>query len=111
MNEQQRKKGLGYFGPLKRPDKKVSTELSFTFIRPEFNKAEIEAPLLVPSLSQEEVKLLLSGEKPTDSIYNKAEEYAMMRIHFGLSPFAQEGEQDPSKFFMGINMPKPGIYK
>ena len=102
----ERKKGKGYFGPLKRPDKKISTELSFTFHRPEFNQAEIEAPLLVPSLDYDEVKLLLSGKKPTDSIYNKAEEYAMMRISFGLSPFAQEGEQDPSKLFMGIGMPR-----
>ena len=71
---QERKKGKGYFGPLNRPDKSVSTELSFTFLRPEFNNAEIEAPLLVPSLSQDEVKLLLSGSKPTTDIYKKAEE-------------------------------------
>ena len=95
-----RKKGQGYFGPLKRPDKSISTELSFTFHRPEFNQAEIEAPLLVPSLTPEEVKLLLSGKNPTDSIYNKAEEHAMMRISFGLNPFANEGEQSPWNLLM-----------
>src|SRR4030042_453263 len=88
-----REKGLGYFGPLKRPDRAISTELSIGVTGPEYGNKETEIPLLVPTLAREEIDYLLAGNKPTKSIIRKAEEYARIRISKGLSPFAQKGEQ------------------
>lgn len=66
-----------------------STELSFEF---EFDGRTIEAPLLTPNLDGGELMMLLSGMRPTNSIYRKAQEHAMRRILGGLDPFAQPGE-------------------
>ena len=78
-------KGKGYFGELKRPDGYSSTELSSEF---EYKGGKVEYPLIVPTLSEEEINLLLSGAAPTDDILDKAESWAKSRIDSGLSPFA-----------------------
>lgn len=79
-------KGPGFLGELKRPDGRVSTELS---VGVEFDGQEREIPLLVPSLSQREIDLLLAGEEPTDKIMDKAVAHARKRIAAGKSPFAE----------------------
>jgi len=82
-------KGNGWFGVLKRPDGGVSTELSAdSTISIDGKERQVLYPLLVPSLSKEEVTSLLSGDKPTDAIYRKAEQFAAERVAAGLSPFA-----------------------
>jgi len=86
-------KGAGFFGPLKRPDGMVSTELSAGISGPEFGGKETLVPLLVPTLSRSEIDYLLAGNKPTDEIVAKAKEYALSRIQSGKSPFAGPGEQ------------------
>jgi hypothetical protein len=78
-------KGKGFFGDLKRPDGDSSTELSSEF---EYEGKKVEYPLIVPTLSKEELDILLKGEKPTDDIYDKAESWAKFRIDKGMSPFA-----------------------
>ncbi|MFA6717450.1 MAG: hypothetical protein WCS15_00015 [Prevotella sp.] len=83
-------KGKGYFGELKRPDGKISTELS---IGVNFDGKEVEIPSLVPTLTQEEIKYLLNGGKPTEAIIQKAVDHAKKRMANGRSPFAQDGEQ------------------
>ncbi len=83
-------KGLGFLGPLKRPDGKISTELS---IGVEFNGRETEIPSLVPTLTKGEIEHLLGGGKPTDGIVDKAVAHAKKRFKEGKSPFAQKGEQ------------------
>ncbi len=83
-------KGMGFFGELKRPDGNVSTELS---IGVELGGKETQIPLLVPTLSDDEIKSLLNGGKPTKEIVDKAAQYAIMRMKQGKKPFAQEGEQ------------------
>lgn len=83
-------KGAGYFGVLNRPDGQVSTELSIGI---ELDGKEVEMPALVPTLSKQEITSLLSGEKISKAIINKAVRHAQMRIQKGLSPFAQ-GEED-----------------
>ena len=96
------KKGLGYFGVLKRPDGKVSTELS---IGVEFDGKETEIPSLVPTLNKDEINYLLTSKlepsmwkTPTGKvIVGKAVEHAKKRIAEGKSPFAEEGEQYLSK--------------
>ena len=97
-------KGLGYFGELQRPDKKVSTELS---IGVDFGGKETQIPSLVPTLTSDEVDYLLQGNQPTQDITDKAVAHARTRISQGKSPFAQEGEQvsrpvktEPMNFFM-----------
>jgi hypothetical protein len=78
-------KGKGYFGPLPTTDGGVSTEISSEDDLGEF-------PLMVPTLTKSEMSHLLSGAKPTDSIYEKAISWANNRRKQGLSPFAAQGD-------------------
>ena len=87
-------KGTGFLGVLKRPDGKVSTEIS---IGVQFGGEEIEIPSLVPTLTSEEIQLLLEGGKPTKEIIDKAVKHAKERIAQGKSPFAGKGEQIEDK--------------
>jgi len=82
-------KGKGFLGELKRPDGKVSTELS---IGVDFDGKETEIPSLVPTLTQEEVDYLLEGNEPTPEIVQKAVDHAKGRMSEGKSPFADEEE-------------------
>lgn len=83
-HNQVQKKGQGYFGPLL-GNNGISTELSFDF---EYGGKKIHAPLLVPSLSRQEIDHLLSGGAPNQGIYSKASQYALDRLLNGKSPFA-----------------------
>lgn len=82
-------KGDGFLGPLTRPDGRTSTELSAGV---NIDGKETEVPLLVPTLTQDEVDYLLDGNKPTDEIVQKAVDHANERISAGQSPFAGSGE-------------------
>ena len=74
-------KGSGYLGKLNQKDGGFSTEIS--------SESNIgEYPLIVPTLTKEELGLLLSDGKPTEDIYSKAESWAKSRINKGQSPFA-----------------------
>lgn len=92
-------KGKGYFGVLKRPDGRISTELSMGF---NFDGNNVEIPLLVPTLSQDEIQHLLNNGKPTKSIIDKAIYHARLRLSQSKSPFAQEGEQIPPPIFSSL---------
>lgn len=92
------KKGSGFFGPLKRPDGSVSTEIS---IGVNIDGKETEIPLIVPGLSAAELKYLLNND-PADAdfmdrmpktIINKAIDHAASRIKQNKSPFALEDER------------------
>lgn len=85
-------KGLGFFGELKRPDGQVSTELS---VGVNLGGREMEIPLLVPTLSREEITGLLDGGKPSEDIVKKAVDFAVSRMRAGKSVFAGEGDQVP----------------
>ena len=78
-------KGKGYFGNLLAKDGQTATEISS-----ENDKGEY--PLIVPTLTKKELNHLLSNEKPTDEIYDKAESWADTRRKIGKSPFAQPDE-------------------
>jgi hypothetical protein len=82
-------KGKGYLGELKRPDGKVSTELS---VGVGFDGKETLIPLLVPTLTKDEIDFLLEGNKPTKEIFNKAVEHAKKRMREKKSPFADSGK-------------------
>lgn len=83
-------KGNGFFGVLKRPDGKVSTELSVDM---DFGEGKESFPLLVPTLNKKEIDHLLSGEKPTNDIYNKAIDFYQARKRAGLPAFASPEEE------------------
>ena len=97
------KKGLGYFGELKRPDGGVSTEIS---IGVGINGKDTEIPLIVPTLDRSELDYLLNTpiksrkfmDNMPKTIINKAYDHALMRIDQGKSPFADQGDvQEPPK--------------
>ena len=90
-------KGRGFFGELKRPDGGISTEIS---VGVGINGKETEIPLIVPSLSKEELDYLLNTpvkskrffDDMPPQILQKAMEHAKMRIDQDKSPFAGPGE-------------------
>lgn len=86
-------KGFGFIGTLGRPDGQQSTELSFDF---EHNGGKVFAPLLVPTLSHEQIQHLLNDGSPTREIYDVAQRHALERIKQGLSPFARNSETPSS---------------
>ena len=82
-------KGKGYFGELKRPDGKISTELS---VGAEIDGKEVLMPLLVPTLTEEEKRYLVNEfnpgvDRPPEHIMRKATKHALDRIRTGKSPF------------------------
>lgn len=81
-------KGKGYFGQLPAQNG-VATELSSIF---EHNGKQVEHPLIVPTLTKQELQHLTAGNEPTPEIYSKAEQFAIGRIKQGKSPFAGHDE-------------------
>jgi hypothetical protein len=88
-------KGQGFLGLLKRPDGKVSSEIS---VGVQIDGKEVEIPTMVPTLAQSELDWLLThpaNSRIPDSIMTKAVAHARQRISAGKSPFAQAGESPP----------------
>lgn len=87
-------KGEGFFGKITRTDdpSKFSTELSASSDF-KVNGRTVLFPLLVPTLTKEEIDLLMSDKPIPNTIYQKAEDFAKARLSKGLSPFASPGEQ------------------
>jgi len=87
-------KGNGFLGLLKRPDGKVSSEIS---VGVNIGGKEVEIPTIVPTLTQQELDYLLSnpvgdGHPIPPAIIQKAVAHAKQRIAAGKSPFAEPGE-------------------
>lgn len=90
MREDGTEKGLGFLGPLTRPDGGISTELS---IGVQINGKETLIPSIVPTLTEAEIEELLSKEGiPSDAIVQKAVDHATSRLKEGRSPFLEEDE-------------------
>ena len=90
-------KGKGYFGFLPHADGKQATEISSTDLQGR------HYPTLTPNLTQDEINLLLQGNRPTDNIYDKAEAWADYRRSIGMSPFADQSElRIPTNAFAGL---------
>jgi hypothetical protein len=95
-------KGNGFLGILKRPDGRVSSEISIGIPRPNGRGAVppwgegMEIPTLVPTLDASEISYLLNmkdSDKIRASIVQKAVDFAYQRIAEGKPVFAQPGEQ------------------
>ena len=92
------KKGNGFLGKLERPDGRISTEIS---IGVNIGGKQMEIPTLIPTITEEEKKYLLSTDpekiftanpKLYKGIQEKAIKHAQDRIKQGLSPFASGWE-------------------
>ena len=82
-------KGKGYFGEIPANRGGAMTELSSAYDQ---DGKLVSHPLIVPTLTKEEIDLLGMGLKPTPEIYKKAQDYAQQRIAAGQSPFATPQE-------------------
>jgi hypothetical protein len=82
-------KGKGYFGEIPMQQGGAMTELSSAY---EQDGKLISHPLIVPTLTKQQVDLLKMGGEPTPEIYKKAQDYAQQRIGAGQSPFATPQE-------------------
>jgi len=82
-------KGKGYFGEIPVNQGGAMTEFSSAF---EQDGKLVSHPLIVPTLTRQEVDLLKMGGEPTPEIYRKAQNYAQQRIGAGQSPFASPQE-------------------
>jgi len=74
-------KGSGYFGKLDTPDGGAMTEYSA-------EDEQGEYPLVVPTLTKEELDRLVSGKGDTEEVDAKARAWAKSRRKEGKSPFA-----------------------
>ena len=77
-------KGLGYFGAVPNISGDMSTELS---VDSDINGKNVEYPLMVPTLSADDMQSVLSGN-PSQEAYQKALSHALYRQQQGQSPFA-----------------------
>lgn len=79
-------KSTGYFGFIPHSDGGLSTEISR---EDEWGR---EYPLLVPTLSREEIDTLINNRDIDQRIEDKAYDWAISRREQGLSPFASPTE-------------------
>jgi hypothetical protein len=94
-------KGDGYFGRLTASDGTKLSHVTTTSSKVKVNNKEIEFPLLVPTLSKEEVNTLINEIVPNnkyvpDAIFNKAVDHANKRIKAGKSVFAEAKDSKPT---------------
>lgn len=91
-------KGKGWLGELKLSNGNVATEYTAQSQSVKVNGKQIDFPTLVPSLTKEEVQLMVNdiipNKKPIpDSIMQKAVDHARTRIDTGKSVFADAPAQ------------------
>jgi len=84
----------GYVGDIGEP-RSVMSELSASS---EIGGRTVQYPLIVPTLTADELMLLHSGGKPTPEIYDKAQSWAVSRLAQGQDPFATP---------IGLRYPQP----
>ncbi|MHC4635686.1 MAG: hypothetical protein ACYSYU_10845, partial [Planctomycetota bacterium] len=94
-----RQKGPGYFGTLDLPGGDVSTEYS---IGVNLDGRETEIPTLVPTLTEEELSLMVNDIIPNkkeipEVIINKAISHARQRLSEGKGPFMEDVSEAPAQ--------------
>ena len=82
-------KGKGYFGEVPMDQGGAMTELSSAYGQ---DGNLVSHPLLVPTLTKQEIDLLGMGLEPTPQIIKKAQDYAQKRMSAGQSTFATPQE-------------------
>lgn len=81
------KKGPGFLGTLKSIDGKDMTEFS---IGVEFDGKQMEIPTLIPTLTEDEIRLITEKGQITPEIERKAIEHAKMRMAQGMPVFNKQ---------------------
>ncbi len=81
-------KGSGFYGPLPRPDGRMSTEVSGSL-----REGGPEFPLIYSGIPPDDLQALLTDGPITEDLYQRAATAAADRQQFGLPAFALEGEQ------------------
>jgi len=82
-------KGKGFFGGIPTQDGSMMTEYSSAF---EVGGKTVSYPLVVPTLTADELNLLRSTGQVTPEIEQKAQQYALSRLAEGKNPFASPQE-------------------
>jgi hypothetical protein len=82
-------KGKGYFGAIPTKDGSIMTEYSSAF---DVDGKTISYPLIVPTLTVDELNILRTTGEVTPEIEEKAQKFALDRIAQGKSPFASPTE-------------------
>jgi len=82
-------KGKGYFGEIPTMDGSVMTEYSSAF---DYGGKPISYPLIVPTLTADELNLLRLTGEVTPEIDKKAQQFALERLAQGKNPFASPTE-------------------
>jgi hypothetical protein len=82
-------KGKGFFGGIPTQDGSMMTEYSSAF---EVGGKTVSYPLVVPTLTADELNLLRSTGEVTPEIEKKAQQYALDRLAEGKNPFASPQE-------------------
>jgi hypothetical protein len=88
VNQPTTAKGRGYLGNVGTMQDPM-TELSASS---DFGGRTVRYPLIVPTLTADELNLLRSGGEPTQEIYGKAQQYALGRLSRGQDPFVTTQE-------------------
>lgn len=110
-------KGKGYFGAIPTKDGSMMTEYSSAF---DIDGKTISYPLIVPTLTADELNLLRITGETTPEIEKKAQQFAMERLAQGKSPFASPQELryplpegfNPKIFNLPVDsMPTSPMYK
>jgi hypothetical protein len=106
-------KGNGYLGVLKASDGSDVTEFSTSTSDFKVKGKEVLFPIIVPGLTKEELKLLLTDVIPNkkripDAIYKKAVDHAKKRIKEGKNVFAEAGDYKPSDIIAPKKNPLSG---
>jgi len=103
-------KGMGWLGELRLPDGGVATEYTMQSDAVKDPKGQrIDFPTLVPTLTAEEVRLMVGDIIPNkkdipETIIQKAIDHAKTRINRGQSVFAPTAQPEPSSFFRSKNI-------
>jgi hypothetical protein len=82
-------KRKGYFGEIPTNNDSMMTEFSSAF---EVGGKTVQYPLVVPTLTADELNLLRLTGEATPEIQKKAQEFALNRLSRGLDPFATTQE-------------------
>jgi len=104
-------KGQGFLGPMTANDGRTMTELS---VGVNMDGQEVQIPLMVPGLTQQELQFLQSGPSPDQiprSILDKAVAHAQQRMSQGSSPFAggmmQQNQPAARQYRERTQVPQP----
>jgi hypothetical protein len=109
-------KGKGYFGAIPTKDGSMMTEYSSAF---DVDGKTVSYPLVVPTLTANELNLLRTTGEATPEIEKKAQQFALDRIAEGKNPFASPKELryplpegfNPKIFNLPVNsMPTNPVY-